>query len=226
MQFPEFDTHPPSQTGISPPCLAALVSGESPTAVRAAEAALPSAFGDFRIVVYRDVPTGKEHAAIVRGDVRGGSGVLVRIHSECLTGDIFGSLRCDCGPQLAEAMDRIESEGVGLVLYLRQEGRDIGLTDKVRAYELQEQGMDTVEANIQLGHPVDARTYDAARDMLADLGVDSIRLLTNNPDKVGKLQALGVEVVERLAHEVPPQDANAEYLRTKKERMGHLLDRV
>lgn len=195
------------------------------TAVRAAEAHLPTAFGDFRIVVYRDVPTGKEHTAIVKGDVAG-EHVLCRIHSECLTGDIFGSLRCDCGPQLQESLKQIEAEGRGLVLYLRQEGRDIGLTSKILAYELQEQGLDTVEANIQLGHPVDARTYDAAKDMLDDLHVKSIRLLTNNPTKVQALEKLGFCCVERVPLEIAPSPDNRAYLETKKDRMGHLLDKV
>lgn len=195
------------------------------TAVRAAEAHLPTERGTFRILIYRDVPTGKEHTAIVKGDVSG-ENVLCRIHSECLTGDIFGSLRCDCGPQLQESLRRIEKEGRGLILYLRQEGRDIGLTSKILAYELQEQGLDTVEANIQLGHPVDARTYDAAKDMLDDLGVKSIRLLTNNPTKVEALERLGFCCVERTSLEIPANPVNRGYLETKKDRMGHLLDKL
>lgn len=192
-------------------------------AVRAAAAKLPSSFGEFRIVVYRDIPTGKEHAAIVKGDVSGDDPVLVRIHSECLTGDIFASKRCDCGAQLAESMRRIEQEGRGLVLYLRQEGRDIGLTNKILAYELQEQGLDTVEANLQLGHPVDARTYEAAKDILDDLGVQRIRLLTNNPTKVEALQELGFNCVERIPLEVAANPYNQGYLDTKRKKMGHLL---
>ena len=198
------------------------------TAVRAAAAHLPTHWGDFRILVYRDVPTGKEHAAVVKGDVAAGGGtdVLCRVHSECLTGDIFHSLRCDCGPQLAESLRRIEREGRGLVLYLRQEGRDIGLTSKIQAYELQEQGLDTVEANLQLGHPVDGRTYDAARDILNDLGVHSLRLLTNNPTKVEALEALGFPVTKRIPLEVPSTPFNRTYLETKRDKMGHILDRV
>ncbi len=192
-------------------------------AARAASARLPTRFGDFRIVVYRDVPTGKEHAAIIRGEVRTGEPVLVRIHSECLTGDIFQSLRCDCGPQLQESLRRIAEAGAGVVLYLRQEGRDIGLTNKILAYELQEQGLDTVEANIQLGHPVDARTYDAARDILNDLGVQRIRLLTNNPAKMQAIQDLGFNCVERVALEIAANQYNKGYLDTKREKMGHLL---
>jgi 3,4-dihydroxy 2-butanone 4-phosphate synthase/GTP cyclohydrolase II len=193
------------------------------TAVGVAGADLPTSSGDFRIQVYRDIPTGKEHAAIVKGDVSGREPVLVRVHSECLTGDIFGSLRCDCGPQLQEALRRIEEAGRGVILYLRQEGRDIGLTNKILAYQLQEKGFDTVEANLQLGHPVDARTYDAARDILNDLGVERIRLMTNNPDKVAALNALGFTCVERVAIEIPSNPYNKGYLRTKRTKMGHLI---
>ncbi|MCA1811113.1 MAG: GTP cyclohydrolase II [Halobacteriales archaeon] len=199
------------------------------TAVHAAAARLPTSFGDFAIHVYRDVPTGKEHAAIVKGSVaeqQCPDPVLVRIHSECMTGDIFRSKRCDCGAQLHESLRRIEAEGRGVILYLRQEGRDIGLTNKILAYELQEQGLDTVEANLHLGHPVDARTYDAAKDMLQDLGVHCIRLLTNNPDKVAAMQKLGFNCIERVPLEVPPNEVNRGYLETKKDKMGHLLDKL
>ena len=199
------------------------LDGRTPTAVPVAGADLPTAFGGFRIQVYRDVPTGKEHAAIVKGDVSGPEPVVVRVHSECLTGDIFGSLRCDCGPQLQEALRRIEAEGRGVILYLRQEGRDIGLTNKILAYQLQEKGFDTAEANLQLGHPVDARSYDAARDILNDLGVERVRLLTNNPDKITALNALGFQIVERIALEIPSNKHNKGYLSTKKTKMGHLL---
>lgn len=202
-----------------------LMSSYPPSAVRGSEADLPTAFGAFRIVAYRDIPTGKEHAAIVKGDVTG-TEVLARIHSECLTGDLFASLRCDCGSQLAEALDKIEAAGRGVVLYLRQEGRGIGLIDKLAAYGLQEAGMDTVEANRRLGHPDDARTYDAAADMLRDLGVESVQLMTNNPAKVTALESLGIPVTTRLAHEVGAGEHNEGYLRTKKARMGHLLDGV
>jgi 3,4-dihydroxy 2-butanone 4-phosphate synthase / GTP cyclohydrolase II len=192
-------------------------------AVRAAAARLPTRFGEFRIVVYRDIPTGKEHAAIIKGRLEGAENVLCRIHSECLTGDIFQSLRCDCGPQLAESMRLIEREGTGLILYLRQEGRDIGLTNKILAYELQEQGLDTVEANLQLGHPVDARTYGAAHDILRDLGVRSIRLLTNNPAKLAALKGLDVPVTERVPIVVASNALNRDYLETKRDKMGHML---
>ncbi len=197
-----------------------------PTAVRGAEADLPTEFGGFRIIAYRDIPTGKEHAAIVKGDVKNAQDVLCRVHSECLTGDILQSKRCDCGAQLEEALRRIEDEGCGVVLYLRQEGRGIGLIDKIAAYALQEQGLDTVDANLKLGHPEDARSYDAARDILKDLGVASIRLMTNNPHKVESLRELGFAITERVPHEVEAHDANREYLRTKKERMGHDLSQL
>lgn len=195
-------------------------------AIRVAEATLPTGHGDFGVVAYREPATGKEHAALVRGHVRGERGVLCRIHSECLTGDVLGSRRCDCGGQLDEAMARMQAEGRGVLLYLRQEGRGIGLAEKVRAYALQDQGDDTVDANLKLGHPVDARTYDAARDILLDLGVQSVRLLTNNPEKVRQLERLGVEVLERVPHETVPHDHNRGYLAAKKRRMGHLLERL
>lgn len=205
---------------------APAADGPKAHAVRAAAADLPTAYGAFRIIVYRDIPTGKEHAAIVKGSVRETEcpdPVLVRVHSECLTGDIFGSRRCDCGPQLQESLRRIEAEGRGVILYLRQEGRDIGLTNKILAYELQQQGLDTVEANLQLGHPSDARTYDAARDILNDLGVHCIRLLTNNPAKIAALEDLGFSCVERIPIEIAPNADNKSYLDTKRKKMGHLL---
>ncbi len=202
------------------------MSAYASSAVRGAEAALPTDFGDFRIVAYRDMGTGKEHAAIVKGDVTNASDVLCRVHSECLTGDILHSRRCDCGAQLDEALQAIEAEGTGLILYLRQEGRGIGLIDKIAAYELQEQGLDTVEANLRLGHPEDARSYEAARDILKDLGVASVRLMTNNPAKVDALRGLGCEITDRVPHEVAAHEGNRDYLRTKKDRMGHTLEQV
>ncbi len=177
--------------------------------------------GKFRIVAYRDIRTGKEHAALVKDPLDGPT--LVRIHSECLTGDAFGSARCDCGPQLDAALEAVQESG-GVVVYLRQEGRDIGLIDKVAAYELQDQGLDTVEANLQLGHPADARTYEAAKDILADLGVAQVRLMTNNPRKVEALEALGIAVAERVPLQTPKHKDNAAYLAAKKAKLGHLLD--
>lgn len=192
------------------------------SAIRGAESNLPTTLGDFRIAAYRDIQTGKEHAAIFMGDINGDD-VLLRIHSECLTGDIFGSKRCDCGDQLQAALQAITAEGRGAVLYLRQEGRGIGLIDKIAAYELQEQGLDTVDANRQLGHPDDARTYDAARDMLKDLGVTSVRLLTNNPAKVAALQAFHIPIREQVPIRTTPNADNKAYLDTKRDRMGHTL---
>ncbi len=190
--------------------------------VRAAQATLPTRHGDFAVIAYRDIPSGKEHAAIVKGDVSG-SDVLSRIHSECLTGDILGSLRCDCGPQLDRALAAIEAEGRGVVLYLRQEGRDIGFINKIKAYALQDDGHDTVDANLELGHPADARTYTSAADMLRDLGVTSVRLLTNNPAKVQALEDEGIQVVNRVPLAVGATEANQDYLATKRDRMGHAL---
>ena len=214
---------PSPKRAAKPPAQRNGAASRLPTAVPVAGADLPTSHGPFRIQVYRDVPTGKEHAAIVMGDVSGPDPVLVRVHSECLTGDIFGSLRCDCGPQLQEALHRIAESGRGVVLYLRQEGRDIGLTNKILAYQLQEKGFDTAEANLQLGHPVDARTYDAAQDILHDLGVESIRLLTNNPDKVAALNLMGFQCVERVPLEIASNKFNRGYLKTKRTKMGHLL---
>ena len=190
--------------------------------LRTNTADLPTMFGTFRITAYRDPATGSDHVALLRGDV-GGAGVLVRVHSECLTGDTFASLRCDCGEQLHEAMRRVAEEDRGVVLYLRQEGRGIGLANKVQSYALQDSGLDTVDANEAMGFPPDLRRYDVAAAILADLGVTSTRLLTNNPAKVQQLEALGVEVTERVPLEVPANDANRRYLETKKDRMRHML---
>lgn len=198
------------------------MSAYSISAIKGAESKLPTQFGEFRIAAYRDIQTGKEHAAIFMGDLEK-PGILVRIHSECLTGDIFSSRRCDCGDQLQQSLRRIAHAGEGAVIYLRQEGRGIGLIDKIAAYELQEQGLDTVDANLELGHPEDARTYEAARDILADLGIHSISILTNNPAKVAAMKELGVEVDARISIAVEPHDGNAAYLDAKKHRMGHHL---
>jgi GTP cyclohydrolase II len=187
-----------------------------------ATAALPTEFGEFRLVGFANPLDGREHVALVRGDVTGPN-VLVRLHSECLTGDAFGSLRCDCRAQLQAAQRRIAEHGRGVILYLRQEGRGIGLLNKIRAYALQEAGLDTVDANRALGFRDDERDYTVAAGMLAALDVDSVRLLTNNPDKVAQLRALGVSVVERVAHEMPSNPHNARYLATKARRSGHLL---
>lgn len=194
-----------------------------PTVRREAETRLPTAFGDFRAYGYRSTVDGVEHIALVRGDLGDGADVLVRVHSECLTGDIFGSLRCDCGPQLQESLSRVTEEGRGVVLYLRgHEGRGIGLLSKLRAYELQEHGRDTLDANLELGLPADARDYAAAAQMLTDLGVRSLRLMTNNPGKTAALLAHGLRVVREPAP-VAAGEHNLRYLRTKRDRMGHDL---
>jgi 3,4-dihydroxy 2-butanone 4-phosphate synthase/GTP cyclohydrolase II len=163
------------------------------------------------------------HIALVKGDVSGREGVLVRVHSECLTGDVFGSLRCDCGPQLSAAMDMIEKEECGIVLYMRQEGRGIGIAEKLKAYQLQETGMDTVEANAALGFAPDLRDYGIGAQILLDLGAGNIRLLTNNPRKLVGLQGYGLEIAERVPLVIPPNKYNERYLGTKEEKLGHML---
>jgi 3,4-dihydroxy 2-butanone 4-phosphate synthase/GTP cyclohydrolase II len=190
---------------------------------RIAIADMPTKYGPFSAHGYRSVIDGQQHVALVCGDVDGAKDVLVRVHSECLTGDVFGSFRCDCGEQLDRAMSQIAQEGTGVLLYLAQEGRGIGLLNKLRAYELQEQGYDTVDANVHLGFPVDSRDYSVGYQILADLGLTSIRVLTNNPRKLEGLEGYGLTVTEQLPIEAEPNTFNAEYLRTKRERMGHIL---
>ena len=190
---------------------------------RVAESHLPTKHGDWRMVVYETPAADAPQVALTMGPIDDGRPVLVRMHSECLTGDVFGSLRCDCGEQLDAAMAAVANEGRGVVCYLRQEGRGIGLTNKVRAYALQDGGLDTVEANLALGFPPDARDYGMGAQMLADLGVRQIRLLTNNPTKQYALAGFGLEIVERLPLHVPPHAENAGYLATKKTKLGHLL---
>jgi 3,4-dihydroxy 2-butanone 4-phosphate synthase/GTP cyclohydrolase II len=184
---------------------------------------LPTDYGDFDLYLYRSRLDGQHHVALVKGDVAGRRNVLVRVHSECLTGDVFGSRRCDCGPQLHQAMRLIAEEGCGIILYMRQEGRGIGLPAKIRAYKLQEQGLDTVEANLKLGYPTDLREYGLGAQMLCDLGIKTIRLLTNNPKKVVGLQGYGLEIVEQVPIRIKPNPHNLKYLKTKREKLGHLL---
>ncbi|MBC7093375.1 bifunctional 3,4-dihydroxy-2-butanone-4-phosphate synthase/GTP cyclohydrolase II [Candidatus Bipolaricaulota bacterium] len=193
---------------------------------RICEADLPTRWGEFRIVTFRDRIAGQEHVALVKGDLAGEAPVLVRVHSECLTGDALGSLRCDCGDQLHAALDMVDREGRGVVLYMRQEGRGIGLVGKVCAYHLQDQGLDTVEANLRLGYPPDLRDYGIGAQILVDLGVKKIRLLTNNPRKVAGLAGYGLEIVERVPIEVEPNPYNVRYLKAKKEKLGHELRKV
>jgi 3,4-dihydroxy 2-butanone 4-phosphate synthase/GTP cyclohydrolase II len=192
---------------------------------RVAEASLPTENGEFQAVVFESVLDGEQHMALVYGDIEGLKNVLVRVHSECLTGDALGSLRCDCGPQLRAALAKVAAEGAGVIVYLRgHEGRGIGLGHKIRAYALQESGVDTVDANLELGLPVDSREYGIGAQILVDLGVTSMRLMTNNPTKYGGLEGFGLDIIERVALESRPTSFNIDYLRTKRERMGHLLE--
>jgi 3,4-dihydroxy 2-butanone 4-phosphate synthase/GTP cyclohydrolase II len=184
---------------------------------------LPTAYGDFSAIAFRETLTGKHHVALVKGEVEGEENVLVRVHSECLTGDVFHSLRCDCGEQLEQALARIGSEERGVLLYMAQEGRGIGLLNKLRAYELQENGLDTVEANLELGFPPDMREYGIGNQILADLGLTTIRILTNNPKKITGIEGFGLSVVEQVPIEVSPNAENRRYLETKRAKLGHRL---
>jgi 3,4-dihydroxy 2-butanone 4-phosphate synthase / GTP cyclohydrolase II len=190
---------------------------------REVEVKLPTAYGDFRGVAYRSLVDGKHHIALVKGEIDGQDDVLVRVHSECLTGDVFHSLRCDCGEQLESALAMIEHEGRGVLLYLAQEGRGIGLLNKLHAYKLQEEGLDTVDANLKLGLPADLRDYGIGAQILVDLGLSTIRIMTNNPKKIVGLEGYGLQVTDQIPIQHAPNEHNLAYLKAKKERMGHLL---
>jgi 3,4-dihydroxy 2-butanone 4-phosphate synthase/GTP cyclohydrolase II len=192
---------------------------------RVAEASLPTKYGgEFKIIVYENDVDDMKHIALVKGDIQPEDEVLVRVHSECVTGDLFGSLRCDCGDQLHKAMEMVDQEGKGVIVYMHQEGRGIGLANKIRAYGLQEQGRDTVEANIELGFKEDLRDYGIGAQILVDLGVRKMRLMTNNPKKIVGVEGYGVTVVERVPVEIKPNESNVRYLKTKRDKMGHLLE--
>ena len=193
---------------------------------RMSDVHMPTSFGTFRAIAYSNEVDRNLHIALVKGDIKPGDKVLVRVHSECLTGDVFGSRRCDCGEQLHKAMRKISQEGKGVVLYMRQEGRGIGLENKLKSYELQDNGLDTVEANIELGFKADLRDYGIGAQMLVDLGVRDMKLITNNPKKIVGLEGYGLRVVERVPLETPPNEKNIRYLKTKKKKLGHILKNV
>jgi 3,4-dihydroxy 2-butanone 4-phosphate synthase / GTP cyclohydrolase II len=187
------------------------------------EVKMPTEYGDFRLVAYEQINTTEVHMALVKGEWKSDEPVMVRVHSSCVTGDIFGSCRCDCGSQLHSAMQMVEREGKGIVLYMKQEGRGIGLLNKLRAYKLQEEGLDTVEANLQLGFEMDSRDYGIGAQILSDLGVSKIRLITNNPKKRVGLMGYGLEIVDNIPIEITPNPHNVKYLTTKRDKLGHMI---
>lgn len=194
------------------------------TVERVADAHLPTKRGDFRIAGYRSLTSGEEFVVLYKGKLDGHTPTLVRIHSQCLTGDVFGSIKCDCGPQLHRAIEMIDAEGRGAIVYQQQEGRGIGILNKIRAYALQDEGADTVEANEKLGFAIDAREYRQCAEILFDLGLCKVKVISNNPDKLAALESAGLEIVERVPIEVPSEEPAAHYLKTKKEKLGHLLE--
>jgi 3,4-dihydroxy 2-butanone 4-phosphate synthase/GTP cyclohydrolase II len=194
------------------------------TVERVATANLPTEKGDFRIAGYRSLTSDEEFVVLIKGEMQADVPTLVRIHSQCLTGDVFGSIKCDCGPQLHKAMDMIQAEGRGAIVYQQQEGRGIGILNKIRAYALQDQGADTVEANTKLGFEVDARNYEQCAEILFDLGLCQVKVISNNPDKLHALEQAGLNIVERIPIEVETEPPAAHYLRVKKEKLGHLLE--
>lgn len=191
---------------------------------KVAAAHLPTQFGDFMIAGYRSLTSDEEFVVLYKGEMNGDVPTLVRIHSQCLTGDVFGSIKCDCGPQLHKAMEMIEAEGRGAIVYQQQEGRGIGIINKIRAYALQDEGADTVEANEKLGFAIDARDYQQCAEILFDLGLCKVRVISNNPEKLKALEAAGLQIVERIPIEIDAEEPAAHYLRTKKEKMGHLIN--
>lgn len=193
---------------------------------RLAEANLPTEFGMFRIVAFKSNLTGEDFPVLVKGELNAETPSLVRIHSQCLTGDVFHSLKCDCGRQLQWAMKLIQAEGHGVIVYQQQEGRGIGISNKIRAYALQDAGQDTVEANISLGFEADLRQYECCAEIIKQLGLRRIRLMSNNPDKIAAVQQAGIEIVERVSIEVEPHEKSLGYMKTKKEKMGHLLEKI
>lgn len=194
------------------------------TVEKIAVAKLPTRMGDFKIAGYRSKTSSEEFVVLFKGELKKDVPTLIRIHSQCLTGDVFGSIKCDCGPQLHKAMEMIEAEGRGAIVYQQQEGRGIGIVNKIRAYALQDEGADTIEANEKLGFAIDARNYQQCAEILSDIGLCKVRVMTNNPDKLKALKNAGLQIVERVPLEVESQEPAAHYLRTKKEKMGHLLE--